>query len=243
MHKFANPARFNRLANAILPWATGVMVIAFTYGLYLIFTNSYVDAKQGETIAIIYIHVPAAMLSMGAYASIAIASFVYLVWRHPLATIAGRAMAPIGAGLTSLALITGMLWGEPMWGTYWVWDARLTGMLVLLFLYIGYMALWSAMDDVEKAARATAIVALVGAVNLPIIKYSVEWWNTLHQPASSLLGSNPNIHPDLQTPLWVMIIAFQAYFAVMTLVGMKMELNRRKIIALKSARMHSTGGQ
>ena len=239
MHKYANPARFTRLANAILPWATGVMLLAFCYGLYLIVTNSYVDSKQGETVRIMYIHVPAAMMSMAAYASVALASFVYLVWRHPLATIAGKAMAYLGAGFTMIALLTGMLWGKPMWGTYWIWDARLTSMLILLFLYMGYLALWSAMESHEKAARATAILALVGVVNLPIIKYSVEWWNTLHQPASRLLGENPNIHPDLQAPLWIMIIAFQAYFVVFTLVRMKLEINKRKIASLKASRIHA----
>ncbi len=238
MHKFANPARFNRLADKILPWSTGLMIFAFAYGLYLAFFNSPEDYQQGQTVRIMYIHVPAAMLSMGAYSSIALASFVALVWKHPLASLAGKAIAPIGAGFTALALLTGMAWGQPMWGTFWMWDARLTSVLVMFFLYLGYMAIWQAMEDHEKASKAAAILALVGAINIPIIKFSVNWWNTLHQPASSLIGDNPDIPAAMQAPLLAMIVAFSAYFTTVLLWRMKLEIDRRKITAMRTQRMN-----
>ncbi len=237
MHKFANPARFNRLADQILPWSIGVMIFAFSYGLYLAFFASPEDYQQGQTVRIMYIHVPSAMMSMGAYVMIAVASFVGLVWRHPLAALAGKACAPIGAGFTALALITGMAWGQPMWGTFWIWDARLTSVLVLFFLYLGYMAIWQAMEDHEKASKAAAILALVGAINIPIIKFSVNWWNTLHQPASSIFSENPDIPASMQAPLFAMILAFSAYFTTVLLWRMKLEVDRRKIAAMRTARM------
>lgn len=237
MHKFANPARFNRLADQILPWSTGVMILAFTYGLYLAFFASPEDYQQGQTVRIMYIHVPSAMLSMGAYVMIAVASFIGLIWKHPLAALSAKACAPIGAGFTALALLTGMAWGQPMWGTFWIWDARLTSVLVLFFLYLGYMAIWQAMEDHEKASKAAAILALVGAINIPIIKFSVNWWNTLHQPASSMFSKNPDIPASMQAPLFAMIIAFSAYFTTVLLWRMKLEVDRRKIAAMRTARM------
>ncbi|MBT6430371.1 MAG: cytochrome c biogenesis protein CcsA, partial [Rhodospirillaceae bacterium] len=170
---------------------------------------------------------------------LAVASAVALIWKHPLADLAAKASAPIGAGFTFLALVTGSLWGKPMWGTWWVWDARLTSVLILLFLYLGYMALWQAIEDSQKAAKAAAVLALVGAVNVPIIKFSVDWWNTLHQPASVLRMDGPAIHPSMLWPLLIMALAFKAYFVTLLLARMRMELNLRRIRALRLAERSS----
>ncbi len=233
MHKYANPARFNRLANAILPWSFGVMAIAFAYGLYQALVASPPDYQQGETVRIMYIHVPSAWMSLAVYMVLASASFVSLVWRHPLADIAAKASAPVGATFTALALFTGSLWGKPMWGTYWEWDARMTSVLILLFLYFGYMALWRSIDDQQKAAKAAAILAIVGVINVPIIKFSVEWWNTIHQPASVMRMGGPTIDGSMLIPLFAMFIAFHAYFITLLLWRMKAELNERKIQIMK----------
>jgi len=229
MHRFANPAKFNRLADKILPWAIVCAAIAFISGIYYALFNSPADYQQGESVRMMYVHVPAAWASMSVYGFIAVASFVALVWRHPLALIAGKAAAPIGATFTALALITGSLWGKPMWGTFWEWDGRMTSVLVLLFLYLGYIALWEAMEDDEKAGRAASILALVGVVNLPIIKFSVEWWNTLHQPASVMRAGGPSMPAEMLTPLLTLGIAYQLYFTVVVLWRMKLEINKRKI--------------
>lgn len=235
MHKFANPARFNRLADAILPWAMGIMFIAFIYGLYQALVASPPDYQQGETVRIMYLHVPAAWMALFTYVVIAAASFVALVWRHPLADIAAKAAAPVGAVFTALALFTGSLWGKPMWGTYWVWDARITSVLILLFLYIGYMALWQSIEDKQKAARAAGILAIVGVINIPIIKFSVEWWNTLHQPASVMRMGGPAIDATMLVPLFSMFIAFHAFFIVVLLWRMKAELDERKLHNLRES--------
>ncbi|MBO6504531.1 MAG: heme ABC transporter permease [Kordiimonadaceae bacterium] len=242
MHRFANPAQFNRLADAILPWATGAFVLLLGAGLYYAFFDSPPDYQQGESVRVMYIHVPAAWMAMFTYMVMAVASFTALVWRHPLALLAGRAAAPIGAVFTALALITGMLWGKPMWGTYWVWDGRLTSVLVLLFLYLGYMALWQAIDEEEKAGRAASILALVGVVNIPIIKFSVDWWSTLHQPASVMRLDGPTIDGSMLMPLLLMAGAYQAYFAVVFLWRMKLEINRRKLAVARQVSMHAPVG-
>lgn len=236
MHRFANPAQFNKLADAITPWARWAMLILFLSGLYFALIASPADYQQGESVRIMYVHVPAAWMGMFVYVTMAAASFTALVWRHPLALLAGRAAAPIGATFTALALISGALWGKPMWGTYWVWDGRLTSVLVQLFLYLGYMALWQAMDDDEKAGRAASILALVGVVNIPIIKFSVDWWNTLHQPASVLRLDGPTIHADMLLPLFLMALAFKAYFLVVFLKRMKLEINLRKVSVMRASR-------
>lgn len=236
MHRFANPAQFNKLADAIMPWARWAMLILFLSGLYFALIASPADYQQGESVRIMYVHVPAAWMGMFVYVTMAAASFTALVWRHPLALLAGRAAAPIGATFTALALISGALWGKPMWGTYWVWDGRLTSVLVQLFLYLGYMALWQAMDDDEKAGRAASILALVGVVNIPIIKFSVDWWNTLHQPASVLRLDGPTIHADMLLPLFLMALAFKAYFVVVFLTRMKLEINLRKVSVMRASR-------
>jgi heme exporter protein C len=231
MHAYANPARFSRIARALLPWVGGATLLLFVWGLYLALIASPVDYQQGDTVRIMYIHVPAAWMCMGAYSFIAGASFVSLIWKHPLADVSARAAAPIGALFTLICLVTGSLWGRPTWGTYWVWDARLTSVLVLLFIYLGYMALWSAIEDRARAAKACAVLALVGAVNLPIIKFSVDWWNTLHQPASVFRRDGPTIHPDMLTPLLVMAAAYMGYFTWVLLTRILGELAAQRLEA------------
>lgn len=242
MHRFANPAQFNRLADAILPWAIGAMLLLFAAGLYTAFFASPPDYQQGESVRVMYIHAPAAWMAMFIYMVMAVASFTALVWRHPLALLAGRATAPLGAMFTALALLTGMLWGKPMWGTYWVWDGRLTSVLILFFLYLGYMALWQSVEDEEKAGRAASILALVGVVNIPIIKFSVDWWSTLHQPASVIRLDGPTIDGSMLLPLLLMAAAYQAYFIVVFLWRMKLEINRRKLAVARQAMMHAPVG-
>jgi len=203
MQRFANPLRFKRLSGALLPWTSTATLVLFATGLWLALAASPRDYQQGETVRIMYVHVPAAWMAMFVYANLAIASAVALVWRHPLAEVAARAMAPVGACFTALCLATGSLWGKPMWGTWWVWDARLTSELILFFLYLGYIALTSAIDDVRRADRAGALIAIVGAINVPIIYFSVKWWNTLHQGASVSLTRSPSM---AQLMLWGMLL-------------------------------------
>jgi len=235
MHYFANPTHFTRLAGRIQQWAGGLAAGLLIAGLYLALVVAPADYQQGETVRIMFVHVPSAWMALFCYSFLAVASAVALIWKHPLADMAAKASAPIGAGFTFLALVTGSLWGKPMWGTWWVWDARLTSVLILLFLYLGYMALWQAIEDGQKAAKAAAVLALVGAVNVPIIKFSVDWWNTLHQPASVLRMDGPAIHPSMLWPLLVMALAFKAYFVTLLLARMRMELNLRRIRALRLA--------
>ena len=236
MHRFANPARFTRLADAVLPWSLATTAVAFAAGLYLALVASPPDYQQSETVRIMYVHVPSAWMAMAGYMFLAGASFAGLVWKHPLAHLAGKAAAPIGLMFTGLALITGAIWGKPMWGTWWVWDARLTSVLILFFLYLGYIALWQAIDDPDKAARAAAILALVGVINIPIIRFSVDWWNTLHQPASVIRAGGPSLHTDMLVPLLVMAVAFMAYFATVLLWRIKGELAERRLHAMRLAR-------
>lgn len=230
--RLANPTRFIRLADRLLPWLGGLTLIAFAAGLVWGLWFAPPDYQQGDTVRIMFVHVPAAWLAMFGYSFMAAASFVALVWKHPLADVAAKAAAPLGAGFCLVALVTGSLWGQPMWGTWWVWDARLTSMLVLFFLYVGYIALWSAIDEPERAARAAAILALVGAVNVPIVKFSVDWWSTLHQPASVVRMDGPSIDPSILWPLMISALAFQLYFVTVLLWRMKAELINRRIRAL-----------
>ncbi len=236
MHRFANPNRFLRLAGALLPWSAGLTVLAFAAGLVYALLLSPPDYQQSQTVRIMYVHVPAAWLAMGCYSFLALASAVALIWRHPLADLAGKAAAPIGAAFTFIALVTGSLWGQPTWGTWWVWDARLTSVLILLFLYLGYMALWNAFDDPTRGARAAAILALVGIINLPIIKFSVDWWNTLHQPASISRIGAPAIHPEMLTPLMLMAFAYLGFFVTVLLLRIRGELAARRLRAIQMAR-------
>lgn len=233
MHKYANPARFVRLADKILPWAAGIAILSFAAGLYYALIASPPDYQQGESVRIMYLHVPAAWMCMFVYTTMAIASAVSIIWKHPLADMAAKASAPVGAAFTAIALATGMLWGKPMWGTWWVWDARLTSVLILFFLYLGYMALWDAIEDKAIAARAAAILALVGFINIPIIKFSVDWWNTLHQPASIMRAGGPTIDKSMLIPLLVMFIAYNAYYVVVLIWRMKAEIDDRKIRVLQ----------
>src|SRR6266403_777249 len=202
----ANPSRFLALVNRLLPWLALATVAAFVYGLIQVM-GAPDDYQQGATAKIMFIHVPSAWLSMFIWSTMSIAALGTLVWRHPLADVAAKAAAPIGAAFTLQCLITGSLWGRPMWGTYWVWDGRLTSVLVLFLMYLGVLALWRTIEEPARAARAVAILTLVGAINLPIIKFSVDWWSTLHQPASVLRLGGPTIHPSLLVPLLVMGLA------------------------------------
>ena len=208
-------------------------LLLFAAGLYLALFASPPDYQQGETVRIMYVHVPAAWMALFVYVVMAAASAAALIWRHPLADIAARAASPIGAGFTAIALATGALWGQPMWNTWWVWDARLTSVLILLFLYIGHMVLFDSFDDAAKGARAAAILALVGVVNVPIIHFSVDWWNTLHQPASVFRAGGPTISGEMLVPLFVMVAAFKAYFVTVLLVRMTSELDAAKLRALQ----------
>ena len=224
MHRFANPGRFLRLANAILPWSAGLTVVLIAAGLYLGLFEAPPDYQQGESVRIMYVHVPAAWMALFIYGAIAAASASSLIWRHPLADLIAKASSPVGAGFTFLALVTGSLWGKPMWGTWWVWDARLTSVLVLFFLYLGHMALMNAFEDPVRGNRAAAVLALVGVVNLPIIKFSVDWWNTLHQPASVIRLGGPTIHPSMLWPLLAMALGFTFYYFTLMLLRVKSEL-------------------
>ncbi len=233
MHRFANPTRFLRLANAVLPWLGAAAVLLLGVGLWMALLRSPADYQQGETVRIMYVHVPAAWLAMAVYSTLAIASAAFLIWKHPLADLAARAASPIGAAFTVVALATGALWGQPMWGTWWVWDARLTSVLVLLFLYLGHIALTNAFDDPERGGRAGAVLALVGVVNLPIIKFSVDWWNTLHQPASVLRMGGSTIDPAMLTPLFVMAGGYVAVFAVALILRIRALYAERRLRQLR----------
>src|SRR5215467_10322481 len=223
MHRFANPARFQRIANAVLPWFAVATAILLALGLYFALFASPADYQQGETVRIMYIHVPAAWMALFVYSCIAAASGAALIWRHPLADIAARAASPIGAGFTFIALASGSLWGKPMWGTWWVWDARLTSMLILFFLYLGHMALLGAFDDASRGNRAAAILALVGFVNVPIIKFSVDWWSTLHQGESIFRMGGPTIDPAILIPLMISAIGFTLFFVSVLLLRVRSE--------------------
>jgi heme exporter protein C len=237
MHRFANPARFLRIANAVLPWFAAATAILLAVGLYFALFDSPADYQQGETVRIMYVHVPSAWMALFIYSCIAAASAVALIWRHPLADLIAQNASPIGAAFTFIALVSGSLWGKPMWGTWWVWDARLTSMLILFFLYLGHIALARAFDDPARGARAAAILALVGFVNVPIIKFSVDWWNTLHQPASIMRLGGPSIDPAMLLPLLLMVLAFTAFFVVLLLVRVKAELLAAKLRASQLARL------
>jgi heme exporter protein C len=233
MSRLANPARFMRVSGVVLPWIGGLTAVMLAVGLLWALLLAPPDYQQGESVRIMFIHVPSAIMAEGVYYFIALASFVALVWRHPLADVAAQAAAPLGAAFTLVCLTTGSLWGRPMWGAWWVWDARLTSVLVLFFLYLGYIALVNAFDDASRGARAGSILALVGVVDLPIIKFSVDWWNTLHQPASILRAGGPTIDGSMLMPLLVMALGFGLLFATLLLLRMRTALNERKARALR----------
>ncbi|HEX3674541.1 MAG TPA: heme ABC transporter permease [Rhizomicrobium sp.] len=229
--EFANPKRFMDATRGLLPWLAGATALFFAAGLYLGFTAPP-DYQQGDTVKIMFIHVPAAWVAMMAYGLMAVASLVGLVNRHPLADAAAKTAAPLGAMFTALALITGSLWGRPMWGTYWVWDARLTSFLILLFLYLGYIALWNAIEDEVRAARACAILALVGVVNLPIIEFSVDWWSTLHQGESIVRIGGPLIAGVFLWPLGLMALGYTLLFFTLWIVRIRTEILERRARAI-----------
>jgi heme exporter protein C len=233
MHALANPLRFQRIADAVFPWVAWGALLLSPVALYLALAVAPADYQQGEAYRIIFVHVPAAWMALFSYLVVAGGSAVGLVWRHPLAEVAARAAAPIGAAFTAVALFTGSVWGKPMWGTWWVWDARLTSVLILFFLYLGYMALHDAFEDPARGARAAGILALVGVVNLPIIKFSVDWWNTLHQPASIMRLSGPGIHPSMLWPLLAMVLVFKLYFVTVLLLRMRAHLTERRLQNLR----------
>ena len=235
MHRFASPTFFMRYSAAILPWAVRLTAALIAIGLYLALFVAPPDYQQGESVRIMFVHVPSAWMALFVYTGMAVASAMALIWKHPLSDIAARASAPIGACFTFMALVTGSLWGKPMWGTWWVWDARLTSMLVLLFLYLGYMALADAFDDPARGAKAAAILALVGFVNVPIIKFSVDWWNTLHQPSSLLRLEGPALHGSMLLPLLFMASGFTFFFAALLMVRMRSALLARRVRALTVA--------
>src|SRR6187455_3532130 len=228
----ANPTRFLRIVDRLLPWLIAATAAVFVLGLYLAY-GAPDDYQQGATVKIMFLHVPAAWLGMFGWALMSVAALGTLVWRHPLADVAGKAAAPIGAAFTFICLVTGSLWGRPTWGTYWVWDARLTSMLVLLLLYLGVLALYWTAEEPGRGARAAAILSLVGAVNLPIIKFSVDWWNTLHQPASVFRLGGSTIDPSLLTPLLIMGLAFTLLFVTLHLAVMRNEILRRRIRSMR----------
>jgi len=233
MFGLANPDRFMRFTGPLVPvlWicALGLLLA----GTWFSFTAP-ADYQQGDTVRIMFIHVPAASLGLMAYGALGVSSFFALVFRHPLADAAARAAAVPGAAFTALALVTGSLWGQPMWGTWWVWDARLTSVLVLFLFYLGYMALRASIDDEAKAARAAAVLGLVGLINLPIVKFSVDWWNTLHQPASLLRSGGTSVDPVFLPALLTMMAAYAVLFGAIWLTSIRTEVRRRRVLALRA---------
>jgi heme exporter protein C len=235
IYDLANPERFDRFARVATPWIAGLAAALLAVGLYLALFRSPADYQQGESVRIMYVHVPAAWMALMCYTAMAAASVTGFIWKHPLADVAAKSTAPIGAAFTFLALVTGSLWGKPMWGTWWAWDARLTSVLILFFMYMGYMALWSAIEDKARAARIAAIACIAGFINVPVIKFSVDWWNSLHQPASVIRADGPTIHADMLTPLLLMGLAYSLVFAALLLVSMRAEIAERRIARLEQA--------
>ncbi len=236
MQYLANPTRFLKLANAVLPYVWVITIGLLAVGLYGALATAPADYQQGETVRIMYVHVPAAWMALFVYVVMAIASAVAIIFRHPLADAAAKTAAPIGAVFCFLSLATGSLWGQPMWGTWWQWgDARLTSMFVLLLLYIGYMGVWAAIDEPHRAAMIARVVALVGVINIPIIKFSVDWWNTLHQPASVFRMDGPKIAGSMLWPLLVMGLAYTFLFLGLHLTSIRAEIAARKIRQIQIA--------
>ena len=228
--RLANPTRFLALSRWLMPLSAALAALLLGAGLYVAFFDSPPDYQQGDTVRIMYLHVPAAWMALFTYVSMAIAAFIGLVWKHVLAELYAKAVAPVGAAFTFICLVTGSLWGRPMWGTWWVWDARLTSVLVLFFLYIGYMALVDAFDDAQRGLNAGAGLLLIGAVNIPVIKYSVEWWNTLHQP-SGILSMKSSVDASMLLPLGLMALGFQLLFVALACLRLETEIARRRLAA------------
>ena len=237
MHRFANPARFQRISRIALPIAVAVAVVCGALGLYLSLFVAPADYQQGEVMRIMYIHVPAAIMSSAVYGFMFLMSASFLIWRHTLADVLAREAAPIGAVFTAITLITGMLWGKPTWGASWVWDARLTSVLILFMLYLGYLGLCSMGGHDERTKVASAWLAVIGAINLPIIKFSVEWWNSLHQGESLLRIGGPTIDPSMLHPLLLMLVAFFALFVALLLLRATTALSAVKLRRLQIQRI------
>ena len=229
MQFLANPNRFLKIANAALPTVWAITIGLFALGLYGALVTAPPDYQQGETVRIMYVHVPAAWMALFVYTVMAAASAMALIFRHPLADVAAKTAAPIGAVFCFLSLATGSLWGKPMWGAWWVWDARLTSMFVLMLLYIGYMAIWAAIEEPHRAAMVARVVAIVGFINVPIVKFSVDWWNSLHQPASVFRMGGPTIAWPMLWPLLVMGLAYTFLFLALHLTAIRAEIAARKI--------------
>ncbi|MEM9734102.1 MAG: heme ABC transporter permease CcmC [Pseudomonadota bacterium] len=236
----ANPTRFLALVARVLPFLWVLTVAVLAVGLWMSF-NVPDDYQQGRTVRIMFVHVPAVWMAMGAYMVMVSGALGVLVWRHPLADVAARAAAPFGAAFTFLGLATGSIWGRPMWGTWWVWDARLTSFLLLLIIYLGLLALWNAIEEPARAARLAAVAILVGALNIPIIKFSVDWFTTLHQPASVTRLDGPTLAPEFLYPLLVMGLAFLLLFTTLHLMAMRNEILRRQIRTLQRKMARSVG--
>jgi heme exporter protein C len=236
LHRFANPGRFLRLSGRVLPPLSVAAVALTTAGLVWGLFFAPADWQQGDAVRIMYVHVPAAWLASAGYVALALCSVSSLVWRHPLADLAAAEIGPVGAGFTALCLATGSIWGKPMWGAWWVWDARLTSVLVLFFLYLGHVALVRAFDDPRRGYRAGAILALVGVVNLPIIKFSVDWWNTLHQPASITLTGAPTMYLGMLWPLFLAALGYTLAFAAIVTARTRAAVMERRVRGLLMAK-------
>jgi heme exporter protein C len=236
LHRFANPGRFLRLAARVQPWLTWPAIVLTLAGVGGGLFLSPADYQQGDAVRIMYLHVPSAILAEGGFWALAAVSLVSIVWRHPLADLAAMEIGPVGAAATGLCLATGSLWGKPMWGAWWVWDARLTSVLVLFFLYLGHIMLIRAFDDQQRGYRAASLLALIGAVDLPIIKYSVKWWNTLHQPASITLTGAPTISGSLLWPLGLCAAGIGLGFGAVVTARLRAAVMERRIGALLAAR-------
>ena len=233
MYRFANPTFFLRLADRLIPIFAALAFVLLVWGLTLIFMVSPDDYQQGASVKIMYVHVPAAWLGLACYGIMTTSALGSIIFRHPLADVSGKTLAPIGASFTFLCLVTGALWGKPMWGTWWVWDARLTSVLVLFLIYCGIIALWEAFDDPLRAARPVAILTLFGSINLPIVKFSVDWWNTLHQPASVFRMDGSTIDPSMLKPLLIMASGATFLMGALYLDGMRTEILRRRVRSLQ----------
>ena len=225
----ANPSRFSRISNLLLPWFLGITILLSIIGLFLSLIFSPEDIVQGSAVRIMYVHVPAAWMSILSYILLSISCIFFIIWRHPLADILARSIAPVGATFAVLTLITGSIWGRPMWGAWWVWDARLTSMLVLFLFFLGYLALSNAFDRNERGSRPAALLAIIGTINLPIVKFSVDWWNTLHQPASIIRSGGVSIDQSMLSPLIVMVLAFHFYLFSIVILKAQTILYERRI--------------
>jgi heme exporter protein C len=237
LHRFANPGRFLRLSGAVLPWLAVAGTLLTGLGLIWGLFYAPADWQQGDAVRIMYVHVPAAWLASAGYVGLALCSVLSLVWRHPLADLAAVEVGPVGAGFTALCLLTGSIWGKPMWGAWWVWDARLTSVLILFFLYLGHIALVRAFDDPQRGYRSGAILALIGVVNLPIIKFSVDWWNTLHQPATISLTGAPSMYVGMLWPLLFAALGYTLVFAAIVVARTRAAVMERRIRVLLMARV------